>query len=112
VNGMPAAFAAAQDQLGAEAPGADAAGGGDGEGRFAAIRIFRFSRKRRDIDQHPRQESHPLEGAAVVAQRDLVLGAAVEEVEDRPRRRRFAISRRSSILTASAKCIIAGDSTR
>ena len=32
-----------------------------------------------------RQQAHALEGGAVLAQRHLVLGAAVEEIEDRAR---------------------------
>ena len=36
-----------------------------------------------------RQQAHALEGGAVLAQRDLVLGAAVEEVEDRARQPAF-----------------------
>ena len=39
----------------------------------------------RHVDQHLGQQAHALEGGAVLAQRHLVLGAAVEEVEDRAR---------------------------
>ena len=43
----------------------------------------------RDIHQHLRQQPHPLEGGAVVAQGGLVLGAAVEEIEDGARQPAF-----------------------
>jgi hypothetical protein len=47
----------------------------------------------RHVYQHARQEPHALEGLAVRAQGELVLGAGVEELEHRarqPRARRAA----------------------
>src|SRR5262249_27038158 len=46
--------------------------------------------RRRGVDalhsgEHLRREAHALEGGAVLAQRDLVLGRAVEEIEYRAR---------------------------
>jgi len=75
-----------EDQLRAMASGADAAGRRDGE------RQRRFTSKNgnlgidlRDIHEDFRQQPHPLEGGAVLAQRHLVLRPAVEEIEYRPR---------------------------
>src|SRR6266568_5125232 len=64
--------------------------GPDGDGEFRA-RAENGARgiDLRDPGQHPRGEARALEGGAVVAQRRFVLGAAVEEIEDRARQPLF-----------------------
>ena len=74
---------ARQRELRPRAPGADAAGRRDRQRqRGLSTQQLDFHVDGRDVHQHLGQQAHALEGGAVLAQRDLVLRAAVEEVED------------------------------
>ena len=60
----------------------------------------------RERDRVARPERHVLEGAAVLAERDLPFGASVEIVEDGRGRRRRASGRRSSTQTTRGEATL------
>ena len=68
-------------RVGLEAVEAGCAGGGDAEGRLECLaEDFRLRRTLRDIDHGVRPEADAFEDLAIVIEREVVFGAAVEKI--------------------------------